>query len=171
MNVNKAKTLRRARLNHSPTNLDPALTGDITGTLNVLLNPIETIEGTQHDYTTGSNKRINTQLDIAYPDFATLPEPVKQKYESLPTAVNIFRMLVYSSGTFVEIIDLTNAIFKKLKLSDYHKELPFCSPPRMKAISMNGNNMFQFLRLQACAQSNSLPLRKNALVMLRLRGT
>ena len=32
-------------------------------------------------------------------------------------------MLCYSAGTFNEIIDLTNAIFKKLTLSDYHKEL------------------------------------------------
>ncbi len=70
-----------------------------------------------------SNKRLSSQLEIDYPDFSKLPEPVKQKYESLPTVVNIFRMLGYSSGTFVEIINLTNAIFKKLKLSDYHKEL------------------------------------------------
>jgi hypothetical protein len=33
---------------------------------------------------------------------------------------------------------------------------------------MNGNHMFQFLRLRACPKSNSLPVRKNALVMLRL---
>ena len=69
------------------------------------------------------NKRLSSKIEIEYPDFSKLPEPVKQKYESLPTIVNIFRMLGYSSGTFVEIIDLTNAIFKKLKLSDYHKEL------------------------------------------------
>jgi alkylhydroperoxidase family enzyme len=31
--------------------------------------------------------------------------------------------LGHSPGTFVEIIDLTNAIFKNLTLSDYHKEL------------------------------------------------
>ena len=37
--------------------------------------------------------------------------------------MNIFRMLCYSAGTFNEIIDLTNAIFKKLTFSDYHKEL------------------------------------------------
>lgn len=52
-----------------------------------------------------------------------MPAPVKEKFASLPTVVNIFRMLGYSAGTFVEIIDLTNAIFKKLALSDYHKEL------------------------------------------------
>jgi hypothetical protein len=32
-------------------------------------------------------------------------------------------MLGYRPGTFVEIIDLTNAIFKNLTLRDYHKEL------------------------------------------------
>ena len=48
---------------------------------------------------------------------------MKQKFDGLPTVVNIFRMLGYSAGTFVEIIGLTNAIFKKLTLSDYHKEL------------------------------------------------
>ena len=31
-------------------------------------------------------------------------------------------MLGHSPGTFVPIIDLTNAIFKNLTLSDYHKE-------------------------------------------------
>ena len=72
---------------------------------------------------TGFNERLSSKIDIEYPDFAKLPERVKQKYESLPTIVNIFRMLGYSPGTFVEIIDLTNAIFKNLTLSDYHKEL------------------------------------------------
>lgn len=32
-------------------------------------------------------------------------------------------MLGYGPGAFVEIIDLTNAIFKNLTLSDLHKEL------------------------------------------------
>ena len=72
---------------------------------------------------TGFNQRLSSKLAIEYPDFAKLPERVKQKYENLPTIVNIFRMLGYSSGTFVEIIDLTYAIFKNLTLSDYHKEL------------------------------------------------
>ena len=72
---------------------------------------------------TGFNARLSSKIAIEYPDFATLPERVKQKYESLPTIVNIFRMLGYSPGTFVEIIDLTYAIFKNLILSDYHKEL------------------------------------------------
>lgn len=71
----------------------------------------------------GLNKRLSSKIEIEYPDFTKLPERVKQKFESLPTKVNFFRMLGYSSGTFVEIIDLTNAIFKNLTLSDYHKEL------------------------------------------------
>ena len=32
-------------------------------------------------------------------------------------------MLGYSPGAYVEVIDLTDAIFKNLTLSDYHKEL------------------------------------------------
>lgn len=48
---------------------------------------------------------------------------MREKFDSLPTVVNIFRMLGYSAGTFVEIIDLNNPILKKLTLSDYHKEL------------------------------------------------
>ena len=46
-----------------------------------------------------TNKRISSTLDIPYPDFAKLPEAVKQKYDSLPMVVNIFKMLGYSSGT------------------------------------------------------------------------
>ena len=61
----------------------------------------------------------STLKSIPYPDFATLPAPVKEKFNGLPTVVNIFRMLGYSAGTFVDVIDLTNAIFKKLTLSDY----------------------------------------------------
>lgn len=72
---------------------------------------------------TGLNKRLGSKIEIDYPDFAKLPEPVRKKFDSLPTKVNFFRMLGYSPGTFVEIIDLTNAIFKNLTLSDYHKEL------------------------------------------------
>ncbi len=48
---------------------------------------------------------------------------MQQKYENLPSKVNFFRMMGYSPGTFVEIIDLTDAIFKNLTLEDYHKEL------------------------------------------------
>lgn len=69
------------------------------------------------------NERLSSRLEIVYPDFTKLPEQVRQKFESLPTKVNFFRMMGYSPGAFVEIIDLTNAIFKKLTLSDYHKEL------------------------------------------------
>ena len=70
-----------------------------------------------------TNERISSKIEIEFPDYAKLPERVQQKYESLPTNVNFFRMMGYSPGTFVEVIDLTDAIFKKLTLSDYHKEL------------------------------------------------
>lgn len=70
-----------------------------------------------------NNKKISSKIEIDFPDFKNLPTPVKEKYESLPTIVNFFRMMGYSPGTFVEVMDLTNAIFKKLTLSDYYKEL------------------------------------------------
>ena len=73
--------------------------------------------------TLSSNERISSKIEIAYPDYAKLPKQVQQKYESLPTKVNFFRMVGYSPGAYAEIIDLTDAIFKKLTLSDYHKEL------------------------------------------------
>jgi AhpD family alkylhydroperoxidase len=69
------------------------------------------------------NERLSSKIEIDYPDFTTLTKRVKQKFEGLPTKVNFFRMMGYSKGTYVEIIDLTNAIFKNLTLSDYHKEL------------------------------------------------
>jgi alkylhydroperoxidase family enzyme len=71
----------------------------------------------------GFNERLSSKVEIVFPDFTKLPELVQQKFDSLPTKVNFFRMLGYSPGTFVEIIDLTNAIFKNLTISDYHKEL------------------------------------------------
>jgi hypothetical protein len=74
------------------------------------------------DKKAGLNKRLSSKIEIEYPDSSKLPQPVRQKFESLPTKVNFFRMLGYSPGTFVPIIDLTNAIFKDLTLSDYHKE-------------------------------------------------
>ena len=70
-----------------------------------------------------TNKRISSKIEIEFPDFSKLPERVQQRYESLPTIVNFFRMMGYSPGTFVEVMELTDAIFKRLTLSDYHKEL------------------------------------------------
>lgn len=66
--------------------------------------------------------KISSKVEIDYPDFAGLPADVQERFESLPTKVNFFRMLGYSTGTFIPIIDLTNAIFKNLTISDYHKE-------------------------------------------------
>ncbi|KPX01416.1 carboxymuconolactone decarboxylase [Pseudomonas syringae] len=70
-----------------------------------------------------SIENISSKVRIEYPDFSTLPEPVREKFESLPTKVNFFRMLGYSAGAFIPVIDLTNAIFRDLTISDYHKEL------------------------------------------------
>lgn len=72
---------------------------------------------------TATTDRLSTKVDIEFPDFTKLPDDVRQKFEDLPTKVNFFRMMGYSPGAFIEIIDLTNAIFKKLQISDYHKEL------------------------------------------------
>lgn len=72
---------------------------------------------------TATTDRLSTKVGIEFPDFTKLPDDVRQKFEDLPTKVNFFRMMGYSPGAFIEIIDLTNAIFKKLQISDYHKEL------------------------------------------------
>lgn len=72
---------------------------------------------------TDSNERLSSKVEIDFPDFSKLPERVRDKFERLPTKVNFFRMLGYSPGAFVEVIDLTNAIFKNLTISDLHKEL------------------------------------------------
>lgn len=69
------------------------------------------------------NDKLSSKVGIEYPDFNNLPERVRQKFDDLPRKVNLFRMMGYSPGAFVEIIDLTNAIFKNLNISDYHKEL------------------------------------------------
>lgn len=71
----------------------------------------------------GSNDKISSKVEIDYPDFTKLPDHVREKFENLPTKVNFFRMLGYSPGAFVPTIDLTNAIFRDLTISDYHKEL------------------------------------------------
>lgn len=70
-----------------------------------------------------SNNTISSKIEIEYPDFSKLPDPVREKFENLPTKVNFFRMLGYSAGAFIPVIDLTNAIFRDLTISDYHKEL------------------------------------------------
>ena len=71
----------------------------------------------------GCNDTISSKLSIDYPDFEKLPVEVREKFDNLPTKVNFFRMLGHSVGTFIPIIDLTNAIFKNLTISDYHKEM------------------------------------------------
>jgi alkylhydroperoxidase family enzyme len=73
--------------------------------------------------TSKRNNRISSKIEIEYPDVADLPVAVREKFENLPTKVNFFRMVAHSAGTFIPIIDLTNAVFKNLTLSDYHKEI------------------------------------------------
>ena len=70
-----------------------------------------------------NNHYLDSIVEIDYPDFNTQSEIVKEKFESLHTKINVFRMLAYSPSTFVELMDLVEAIFKKLILSDYHREL------------------------------------------------
>ena len=72
---------------------------------------------------TRANHAISSKVLIDYPDFAKLPDAVRERFESLPTKVNFFRMLGHSVGTFIPVMDLTSAIFKYLTLSDYHKEM------------------------------------------------
>ena len=69
------------------------------------------------------NNRISSTINIEYPDFEKTPAHVRKKFDAMPTKVNFFRMLGHSVGTFVPVIDLTNAIFKDLTISDYFKEL------------------------------------------------
>jgi alkylhydroperoxidase family enzyme len=70
-----------------------------------------------------ADDQIRSRVEIDYPDFSTLPVAVRQKFEAMPTKVNFFRMVGHSAGAFIPIIDLTNAIFRDLTISDYHKEL------------------------------------------------
>jgi len=71
----------------------------------------------------GDNDVIRSRVEVAYPDFTKAPDKVQEKFESLPTKVNFFRMVGHSVGAFIPIVDLTNAVFKDLTLSDGHKEL------------------------------------------------
>jgi hypothetical protein len=66
---------------------------------------------------------ISSKVAVDYPDFTKLPDQVRQKFDNLPTKVNFFRMMGHSVGAFIPVIDLTNAIFRDLTISDYHKEL------------------------------------------------
>lgn len=73
--------------------------------------------------TSKSNEKITSEVSIDYPDFTKLPADVRKKFDELPTKVNFFRMVGHSPGAFIPMIDLTNAIFRNLNISDYHKEL------------------------------------------------
>jgi alkylhydroperoxidase family enzyme len=71
----------------------------------------------------GSNEKLSSKVEIDYPDFSKLPPHVQDKFEKLTTKVNFFRMLGHSPGAYLPMIDLTNAIFRDLTISDYHKEM------------------------------------------------
>ncbi len=51
--------------------------------------------------TNGFNEKLSSKIEIDFPDFTKLPEPVKQKFESLPTKVNFFRG--YHTSDFLKI--------------------------------------------------------------------
>lgn len=70
-----------------------------------------------------SKHDLNSAFQAEYPDFDKLPDRVRQRFENLPAKVNLFRLLAHSPGTYVEMMDLTDAIFKNLTLADYHREL------------------------------------------------
>jgi hypothetical protein len=70
------------------------------------------------------NKNIlNPKLEIGYPNFDNLSDVVREKYNDLSTKVNLFRMFGHSPNSFVEMMNLTETIFKNLTISDYDKEL------------------------------------------------
>jgi alkylhydroperoxidase family enzyme len=70
-----------------------------------------------------ANDQISSTVMIDFPNFATLPDAVRDKFDRLPTKVNFFRMAGHSAGAFIPLVDLTNAIFRDLTISDYHKEM------------------------------------------------
>jgi hypothetical protein len=39
------------------------------------------------------SEKVSLRVQIEYPDFATLPNHVKEKFENLPTKVNFIRMM------------------------------------------------------------------------------
>ncbi|MBT0667303.1 carboxymuconolactone decarboxylase [Novosphingobium profundi] len=73
--------------------------------------------------TTEIHDLIRSKIQIDYPNFEQAPSAVREKFEALPTKVNFFRMLGHSVGAFIPVVDLTNAVFRDLTISDYHKEL------------------------------------------------
>lgn len=96
---------------------------------------------------TSSNDKIRSKVDIDYPDFTKLPDHVRDKFEKLPTKVNFFRMLGYSPGAFNPMIDLTNAIFRDLTISDYHKEL------MVLLVAAHGNVAYEWEQHVSIAQA------------------
>lgn len=70
-----------------------------------------------------ADEALDTTLEIDEPDLAACSQAVRERFERLPTKVNLFRMLAHSQGGFVPLMDLTDAVFKRLSLKDAHREL------------------------------------------------
>ncbi len=74
---------------------------------------------------------MQTQIDPAfmtasgfpYPDLSAAPTEIRNKYESLPTKINLFRMLAHAQGLYAPLMDFFQAIFKRLELSPVQFEL------------------------------------------------
>ena len=64
-----------------------------------------------------------TPLGFPYPDLDAAPREVREKFESLPAKINLFRMLAHIAGLYVPLMDFTQAVFKRLELSKHHYEL------------------------------------------------
>lgn len=112
---------------------------------------------------TGSNDNITSTVAIDYPDFANLPNHVREKFEKLPTKVNFFRMLGHSTGTFVPIIDLTNAIFKDLTISDYHKEMMVLLVAAHESVSYEWEQHVSIAQAAGVRQDQFIAIAENCL--------
>ncbi|WP_445115667.1 carboxymuconolactone decarboxylase family protein [Acinetobacter sp. WZC-1] len=64
-----------------------------------------------------------SKVNVGFPDMSTKPEAVRKRWEQLPTKLNLFHMMAHSSGSFVELMDVIDAIFKRLSLTDTDREL------------------------------------------------
>ncbi|MFJ8794347.1 carboxymuconolactone decarboxylase family protein [Streptomyces sp. NPDC102462] len=70
-----------------------------------------------------SHPTLYSTVDVPFPNLDELPERVRERFDDVPVKVNLFRMLAHSPGTFVEVMDLTDAVFKRLTLDQYSVQL------------------------------------------------
>ncbi|KAF1009919.1 MAG: hypothetical protein GAK32_01822 [Pseudomonas fluorescens] len=66
---------------------------------------------------------LDSTVVVQFPQMSTRPAEVLARWEQLPAQVNLFRMMAHSTGSFVELMNLVSAVFKKLSLSDLDREL------------------------------------------------